>query len=90
MPITRENLVIEKKVFAGAPNKKDGITETIRIPLKEERFNITKRPVLLNDVSVYKRKFQGSQRIEETVEKDRVHLETTGDPYITVKESDRH
>ena len=89
VPITREELVIEKKVFAATPNNNDGNTETIRIPIKEERIEIIKHPVILNDVSVSKHKIQGSQRIEATLKKDRVHLEILGHPDIVVKESDK-
>ena len=89
VPILCENLVIEKKALAEVPNKENGSSETIRIPIKEERFNIIKHPVILNDVSIYKRKFRRSQLVEKTLKKDRVHLEITGDPDIIVKENDK-
>lgn len=77
VPIAREELVIEKQVFAkGQPY---GHTETIRIPVSEERIKVIKQPVILEEISAYKRQFQEIESVEETVKKEKVHLDINGD-----------
>ena len=91
VPVTREELVIEKNVFnTKAPNQLDRHTETIRIPISEERIEVTKHPVVLEDVSIYKQQFQETESFEETVKKENVHFEINGDPAIRDKETENH
>lgn len=87
VPVTREELVIEKKVLdTKAPGKADKHIETIRIPISEERIEVIKRPVILNNVSINKRQIQKTKRVEGTVKKEKVHLEVTGVPKIRKKD----
>ncbi|MBC2582612.1 YsnF/AvaK domain-containing protein [Clostridium sp. DJ247] len=90
VPVTREELVIEKKVLDGkAPNKMDRHTEKIRIPISEERIEVIKHPLVLEDVEIYKHQFQETECIEKTLKKEQIHLETTGDPKIIDKEVEK-
>lgn len=72
VPVTREELIIEKKLLD--ENK----TETIRIPIKEERVEIVKQPVALEDVSYHIEQFQENKNIEETVKKEKLKVECNG------------
>lgn len=76
VPVTREELVIEKKVLdTNAPDKADRPVEVFRIPISEERIEVSKRPVILNNVSINKRRLQKTRRIEETLKKEKVYVE---------------
>lgn len=81
VPVTREELVIEKKV-CGTQDPEQPKETTIRIPVKTEKVDIVKHPVILEDVSVYKRKLKKTQRIKETLKTEKLRLETTGDPSV--------
>jgi uncharacterized protein (TIGR02271 family) len=76
VPVTREELVIEN-IAPGTDtqDKMDKQKETIRIPISEERIEVIKHPVALNDVVVYKRQFQETERVDEIVKKEKAHLE---------------
>lgn len=79
VPITREVLVIENAQFdENSSNNVDRKTEVIRIPLCEERIEVTKHPELLNDVSVYRQQFLEMQRVDAALKKEIVHVETKG------------
>lgn len=80
VPVTREELVIENK------DLEKNQTETIRIPLSEEQVEVVKYPVILENVAISRREFQDTQCIEETLKKEKLHLETTGDVKILDKE----
>lgn len=81
VPVTREELIIEKK------NINDhGKIETIRIPLSEERIQITKHPVILENVEIYKNEIEEIVHINEILKEEKARIETTGD--IQVLEED--
>ncbi|WP_160724783.1 YsnF/AvaK domain-containing protein [Bacillus sp. USDA818B3_A] len=84
VPIIREDLIIEKKVVS-PENPADTKLETIRIPLSEERIEVTLTPALLNDVEVYKNQFEELIQIQETLKHEKVHIDTVGN----VKEVDQ-
>jgi uncharacterized protein (TIGR02271 family) len=72
VPVTREELVVEK----------DG-EEAARIPLREERVEVSTRSVPLNEVSVYEREWQEEQEVEAVLKKEVARIETTGDATYT-------
>ncbi|MHB1393999.1 MAG: YsnF/AvaK domain-containing protein [Clostridia bacterium] len=87
VPVTREELVIEKKTSnVGASHNENSHTEVIRIPISEERIEVIKHPVILEDVSVYRRQFQDIQHIEELLKKEKLHVETHGDVKVSDNE----
>lgn len=79
IPVTREELVIEKKTLG---EESDGNVETIRIPIGEEQIDVTKHWVVLEDIKIYKNQFEDNKCIEENLKKETLHLETTGNPRI--------
>lgn len=79
IPVTHEELVIEKKVLNDDnSDKANEHTETIRIPVSTERIEVIKHPEILENVEVYKRQFQEVQHIEENLKKEKVHIKTLG------------
>jgi uncharacterized protein (TIGR02271 family) len=83
VPVIREELVIEKEVLdEGGSNKIRSFIETVRIPISEEHIEVTKHPVILEEVEIYKRQFQETKHIEETLKKEKIHLETNLNPEI--------
>lgn len=88
IPVKREELVIEKKILDEETlNKKDEHNENIRIPISEERIEVVKHLVILEDVSVYKRQFQEIKHIEEIVRKEKAHIESTGNGIVINEEN---
>ena len=82
IPITREELVIEKKLLSPDSN------QIIRIPLSEERIEVTKHPVILENVNYYTNSYDEIQHIEETVKRELLHVDTIGHPIIVNEEAD--
>jgi uncharacterized protein (TIGR02271 family) len=80
VPVNREVLVIEKTVFDSKNHgQKEGITETIKIPLSEECIEVKKRKIKLENVSICKHQFEKVKRVEETLKKEKLHIKTKGD-----------
>jgi len=67
VPVTKEELVVER----------DGV-EAARIPLREERVEVSTRSVPLNQVSVYQREWDEDREIQAVLKKEVVRVEATG------------
>jgi uncharacterized protein (TIGR02271 family) len=79
VPVIREELVIEKRFLP------EGKTEIIRIPIKEERVEIVKHPVVLEDVSYHIEEFQENKCIEKTLKREKLIIQTEGSAAVTDK-----
>ncbi len=90
VPVIHEELVIEKRVLDTEGADKSEDTEIIRIPVSEERIEIIKHPVILEDVKTYNNKFQETETFEKTLKKEKVHVETTGDIKVINKEDENN
>ena len=53
--------------------------ETIRIPITEERVEVTKKPVVTEEIILKKREVVENETIHETVKREEVHFEKDGD-----------
>lgn len=78
VPVTREEMVIE---YAPAPGTEgtESEAQTIRIPVKEEQIQVTKTPVVVNDVDMYKERVRDTQQVSETVRREQLRVEREGD-----------
>ena len=84
VPVTREEVVIERRPVGGQPTT-GGIgtgKEEIRIPVSEEQVNVQKQTVAKEEVSVGKRKVTGTERVSEDLKKEEIKVETKGDAKI--------
>ncbi|MDF2591002.1 MAG: hypothetical protein K0S75_468 [Clostridia bacterium] len=88
VPVTREELVIEKRSFDNDASNTDGkSSEIMRIPLTEEQIEVVKNPVKLEEVSIYKNQYDEIEHIEETLKKEISHIETTGNVKVVDKDN---
>ena len=79
MPVTREEVVIERHPASGRPaagSIKEG--EEIRVPLTEEEVRVEKRPVVKEEISVGKRKVQETETVRDTVRREEARIEEKG------------
>jgi len=86
VPVTREEVVIERRPASGrasASDLKPG--EEIRIPVKEEKVNVTKEAVVKEEVSVGKRAVTETEQVGGTVRKEEVHVEQKGNVEVRDK-----
>ncbi|WP_309122940.1 YsnF/AvaK domain-containing protein [Paenibacillus sp.] len=82
VPIRREEVVIERtSAHPGDPER--SVTEEIRIPVKEERIDVVKTPVDLEEVVVSTRSVEDIQEVEERVKKEVARVEAIGTADLT-------
>ncbi|MDG0791428.1 YsnF/AvaK domain-containing protein [Cohnella ginsengisoli] len=84
VPVQREEVVIERHAVQGETTDGAAIgkDETIRIPVSEERVEVTKRPVATEEISIGKRVVQDTEHVSETVRKERAELDRSGHPAV--------
>lgn len=56
--------------------KDDG--ETIRVPITEERVEVTKKPVVTEEIVIGKRKVEEIETVRDTVRREEAHIEEDG------------
>jgi len=84
VPVSREELVVERhppteKRAASGDLGEAGASEELRIPLREEEVEVTKRPVVREEVSLGKRKVQGTEHVDESVRHEELEVASEGD-----------
>jgi uncharacterized protein (TIGR02271 family) len=94
VPVTREEVVVERVPAenVGSRPKTGGAIgegEEIRVPVSEERVNVTKEPVVTGEVRVQKRAVQDSQQVSDTVRHEEVRVENEGNVPVTDKTKTR-
>ncbi len=79
VPVTREELVIERNPVSGEQAASDATfkDQEIRIPLSEETASVDKQPVVREDVRVGKREVTNVQSVDEQVRREELNVEDT-------------
>jgi uncharacterized protein (TIGR02271 family) len=85
VPLQREELVIERHPVAGgtAASGTIGASETIRVPLSEERATVSKSTVVTEEVSVGKRVHTDTKTVGADVRKEQLRVDNTGNTIRT-------
>jgi uncharacterized protein (TIGR02271 family) len=80
VPITREEVVVEKRSVGGRrPAAGDiGEDEEISIPVMEEQVQVEKTPVVREEVSLKKQQVQDSRQVSDTVKREEAWVDTAG------------
>jgi len=82
VPVEREEVVISRRPARGRGGRIGEQREDIRIPVKEERVQVTKETVPVEEVTVGRRKVQDVKHVNETVRKEKVQVEEKGNPKV--------
>ena len=79
VPVTREELVIERTPGSGQATGEIGRDEEIRVPLSEERVRVEKQPVVTEEVRVGTRQVQSNKEVSDQVRHEELRVEKKGD-----------
>ena len=82
VPVTHEEVVIERKSLNETTDSPIGAEETIHIPVSEEHAEVGKHTVITGEVSAYKREFEETEHIDETIKREEARIHTEGDAHI--------
>jgi uncharacterized protein (TIGR02271 family) len=84
VPVEREEVVVERHPATGRPatGAPLGEGQTIRVPVTEEHVEVTKTPVVKEEVTVGKRKVKGTEHVSEDLRKEQIKVEKEGEACI--------
>jgi uncharacterized protein (TIGR02271 family) len=88
VPVEREEVVIERHAVSGNQPASGTIAaegQTIRVPVSEEHVEVTKTPVVKEEVTIGKRKVKETQHVGATVRKEEIKVEKQGDADVCDK-----
>jgi|tagenome__1003787_1003787.scaffolds.fasta_scaffold20940773_1 uncharacterized protein (TIGR02271 family) len=83
VPVSREELVVERHPGQGTAAGQIGQDADIRIPLSEERATVQKQPVVREEVEVGKRSVEQTQNVSEQVRREELHVDKDGKAKVT-------
>jgi uncharacterized protein (TIGR02271 family) len=88
VPVTREELVIERRdASGGVPvDTNIGEGEEIRVPLTEEQVRVDKQPVVTDEVRIGKKQVTDTRKVSDTVKHEEVKVEKKGDVKVDDKD----
>jgi uncharacterized protein (TIGR02271 family) len=89
VPVTREEVVVERHSVAGRPAGGDiGKEEEIRIPVMEEQVRVEKTPVVREEINLKKRQVQDTEQVSETVRREEAWVDSTGEANVSMRSGD--
>ncbi|WP_409296509.1 YsnF/AvaK domain-containing protein [Peribacillus sp. SCS-26] len=86
VPVKHEEVYVERRSVNEAADAADFDTaaenETIRVPIVEEQIEVTKKPVVTDEIVIGKKKVEETEHVSETVRKEDATLDTKGDTTV--------
>ncbi|ADV66168.1 DUF2382 domain-containing protein [Deinococcus maricopensis] len=94
VPVSHEEVVIERHAVSGAQPVAGDVTlgadrETIRVDLEAERANVRKEAFVTEEVNVEKRSVAETQTVTETVGREVLDVNRTGDTTLRTEDAAR-
>ncbi|GAC1634272.1 MAG: YsnF/AvaK domain-containing protein [Ktedonobacteraceae bacterium] len=91
VPVTHEEVVVTKHPVSSRTNDTTpiGQDDEIRVPVSEERVQVTKATVTTGEVSINTRTVQETQHVADTTKREELRVEQEGDAPIHGTPSDR-
>jgi uncharacterized protein (TIGR02271 family) len=85
VPVTREQVVIDRHAVDRRPSDEPigASSDVVRVPVREDQVSVEKQPVVYEEVNVAKRTVQENQRVSDTVRKEVVDVDGTGDVQVS-------
>lgn len=80
VPVSHEQVVIERHSFVEPSDVPVGTEEVIRIPVSEERVEVGKHTVVTGSVEVFKREVEETREVNETLRREEARVDVEGHP----------
>ena len=84
MPVTREEVTIERQPVERRPSDRpiEETSRTLEVPVREERVEVEKRPVVYEEVGVGTREVTETQSVSDTVRREEARIERQGEAEV--------
>jgi uncharacterized protein (TIGR02271 family) len=82
VPVTHEQVVIEKRALHEPSDVPVGTEEVISMPVSEERVAVDKHTVVTGEVGLHKRAVEETRQVNETLHREEARLDVDGEPEV--------
>jgi uncharacterized protein (TIGR02271 family) len=93
VPVTHEEVYVERRTVGDAPTDSKtptfddettpiGDDETIRVPIVEEKVEVTKKPVVTEELVIGKRQTTETEQVTENIKREEARVEKDGDATV--------
>lgn len=85
IPVSREEVYIERRDVNEAASGTDATIEddeTIRVPIMEEKVEVTKKPVVSEELVIGKREVTDTEQVVESVKREEAYLDADDDRIV--------
>lgn len=91
VPVTHEEVYVERRPVDGstADTAPIGDDETIRVPIVEEKVEVTKKPVVSEEIVIGKKQVTETEQVTENVKREEARIEKDGDAKVDETNVDR-
>jgi uncharacterized protein (TIGR02271 family) len=92
VPVTHEEVYVERRDVddtTADTTTPIGDDETIRVPIIEEKVEVTKKPVVTEELVIDKRQATETEQVTEKTKREEAKVETDGDATVTETTIDR-
>src|SRR5436305_10015835 len=85
VPVTREEVTIERQAVDRRPSDEpiSATSEVLSVPVREEQVSVDKQAVVYEEVNLGTRPVQETHRVSDTVRKEVVDVDATGDVHVS-------
>ena len=88
VPVTHEEVIINKKSLNEDSDVPIGSEETWHIPTSKDEVRVGKHTVVTGEVEAQKKASEATNRVDETLKKEKARVDTEGHPKVISKEKD--
>jgi uncharacterized protein (TIGR02271 family) len=80
VPVTREEAYVERRAVNRPADRpiEAGTNQTIEVPIREERVDLEKQPVVYEEVGVGKRQVVENEQVSDTVRREQLRVDREG------------
>ncbi|WP_198512612.1 YsnF/AvaK domain-containing protein [Bacillus sp. mrc49] len=90
VPVEHEEVTVEHRSVSGReanlePGSSIQAGETIRIPVVEEKLEVSKKPIVTDEIVIKKHAVQETEQVKDTLKKEEIQLDSTDDSILNEK-----
>jgi uncharacterized protein (TIGR02271 family) len=91
VPVEHEEVTVEHRSVSGREaNRETGTIEdgeTLRIPVVEEKLEVSKKPVVTDEIVIKKHAVQETEQVQDTLKKEDIQLDSTDESIVNEKKA---
>ena len=90
VPVSHDEVIVEKMSLNEDSDTPIGKEETWHIPTSKEEVRVGKHTVVTGEVDAHKKSFEESEKVDETLKKEKARVDVEGHSRVISKEKNKY